>query len=261
MSIWACIAGQCWAKCSIPISEDSEMEAQAWTNVEDVGFVNFLLDSGSSGALITAELRERLGLSPSDGQAKNIHEVEHSQQAGITFDVAASMQLCMTTQDLAAFIVMVFDPMIDGSTIHFPYDGLADDDSSDEEWQQLMDALVGGGLGGGGLGGGGLGGGGLGGGGLGGGGLGGGGLGGGGLGGGGLGGGGLGGGGLGGGGLGGGGLGGGGLGGGGLGGGGLGGGGLGGGGLGGDGLGGGGLGGGGASSDPVSSLRGPASSV
>ncbi|EFJ46891.1 hypothetical protein VOLCADRAFT_92653 [Volvox carteri f. nagariensis] len=37
-------------------------------DVEDVGFVNFLLDSGSSGALITAELRERLGLSPSDGQ-------------------------------------------------------------------------------------------------------------------------------------------------------------------------------------------------
>ncbi|GIM03551.1 hypothetical protein Vretimale_8301 [Volvox reticuliferus] len=37
-------------------------------DVEDVGFVNFLLDSGSSGALITAELRESLGLSPSDGQ-------------------------------------------------------------------------------------------------------------------------------------------------------------------------------------------------
>ncbi|GIL55136.1 hypothetical protein Vafri_10743 [Volvox africanus] len=37
-------------------------------DVEDVGFVNFLLDSGSSGALITAELRESLGLSPLDGQ-------------------------------------------------------------------------------------------------------------------------------------------------------------------------------------------------
>ncbi|KAG2498190.1 hypothetical protein HYH03_003944 [Edaphochlamys debaryana] len=37
-------------------------------DVGDVGFVNFLLDSGSSGALITAELREQLGLSPSDGQ-------------------------------------------------------------------------------------------------------------------------------------------------------------------------------------------------
>ncbi|GFR52480.1 hypothetical protein Agub_g15050 [Astrephomene gubernaculifera] len=37
-------------------------------DVEDVGFVNFLLDSGSSGALITGEMRERLGLSPSDGQ-------------------------------------------------------------------------------------------------------------------------------------------------------------------------------------------------
>ncbi|KXZ54893.1 hypothetical protein GPECTOR_4g965 [Gonium pectorale] len=37
-------------------------------DVEDVGFVNFLLDSGSSGALITTALRESLGLSPSDGQ-------------------------------------------------------------------------------------------------------------------------------------------------------------------------------------------------
>ncbi|PNW71912.1 hypothetical protein CHLRE_16g668050v5 [Chlamydomonas reinhardtii] len=37
-------------------------------DVEDVGFVNFLLDSGSSGALITGELRDVLGLSPTDGQ-------------------------------------------------------------------------------------------------------------------------------------------------------------------------------------------------
>ncbi|KAG2435840.1 hypothetical protein HXX76_007035 [Chlamydomonas incerta] len=37
-------------------------------DVEDVGFVNFLLDSGSSGALITGELRDVLGHSPTDGQ-------------------------------------------------------------------------------------------------------------------------------------------------------------------------------------------------
>ncbi len=30
--------------------------------------MNFLLDSGSSGALITSELRETLGLTPLDGQ-------------------------------------------------------------------------------------------------------------------------------------------------------------------------------------------------
>lgn len=38
-------------------------------DVGDIGFVNFLLDSGSSGALITSELRETLGLTPLDGQA------------------------------------------------------------------------------------------------------------------------------------------------------------------------------------------------
>lgn len=32
--------------------------------------MNFLLDSGSSGALITGELRDVLGLSPTDGQVR-----------------------------------------------------------------------------------------------------------------------------------------------------------------------------------------------
>lgn len=41
---------------------------ESLTDVGDIGFVNFLLDSGSSGALITSELRETLGLTPLDGQ-------------------------------------------------------------------------------------------------------------------------------------------------------------------------------------------------
>ena len=37
-------------------------------DVEGVGFADFIIDSGSSGTLITAELRDQLGVAATDGQ-------------------------------------------------------------------------------------------------------------------------------------------------------------------------------------------------
>jgi hypothetical protein len=40
-------------------------------DVDGVGFYEFLIDSGSSGILVTADLRSKLGVSPTSGRFMN----------------------------------------------------------------------------------------------------------------------------------------------------------------------------------------------
>ncbi|GAX80388.1 hypothetical protein CEUSTIGMA_g7827.t1 [Chlamydomonas eustigma] len=52
-------------------SESSKSHLAVPVDIDGIGFYDFLIDSGSSGILITAELRSELGISPTSGRFMN----------------------------------------------------------------------------------------------------------------------------------------------------------------------------------------------